>query len=456
MIFRLITTFFILLVFLSTTKAQQVDSLEIRNAQLIQFDSLHLVSVYTQIPSEWMNRAEFGFQCRIKNNSADTVKGFISKFSITQLEDVDGNAVNGFTYKDIDSSNLQTNLLSDSIVQVSFDSTRLVPIYCGKYELTYSVLSMDSSYVDSIHHTFLVSDSVMAQDYDKFNSTVSPFDFQDTGTAPKPTGYTGVNVMGSLFYYSNDFFDIIHSVGLKVSSDSNNIGVSISTVIYKVDPSKLDSNNVAEQEPYYFSDIYRIKASDTNNWIAPYIDTSGVPIPPSGYYVVGWEEIFAPAGKEFSVQNDTISSGEIKNTSFVQFYDPYTTKSGTGWVSVDANPAIRLNVIHPLGGHGGANPPYCIQQSVGIEELEKEDDDSENVTVFPNPASENLHIRIGQENVIQEIRLYDLLGKEQRRPFTQESALSYGLDLSGVKSGVYILRLQFKDGKVLSKKVIKQ
>jgi hypothetical protein len=65
--------------------------------------------------------------------------------------------------------------------------------------------------------------------------------------------------------------------------------------------------------------------------------------------------------------------------------------------------------------------------------------------VYPNPASDVLYI----ENIPADtyVRVSDITGRQQ--VLTQAGSLSSGLDLSGMKDGLYFLSIE-KDGKILT------
>ena len=91
---------------------------------------------------------------------------------------------------------------------------------------------------------------------------------------------------------------------------------------------------------------------------------------------------------------------------------------------------------------------------VGVKELFTE----ENVTVFPNPASDKITIAI-KDNSYQElaIRCYDVIGKVvfERNTFNK----LIDIDVSQFSKGVYFIQLQSKDTKqfkTVTKKVVVQ
>ena len=68
--------------------------------------------------------------------------------------------------------------------------------------------------------------------------------------------------------------------------------------------------------------------------------------------------------------------------------------------------------------------------------------------MYPNPTKgRKINIQIGRGIKLEKLSLYDILGKEKELP------LDVLIDLDGVESGVYILKIETNQG-VLQKKVI--
>ena len=82
----------------------------------------------------------------------------------------------------------------------------------------------------------------------------------------------------------------------------------------------------------------------------------------------------------------------------------------------------------------------------------KEFAENQNIAIYPNPTSDKIHIVVSENacrcqimgltgNVLQEIT---------------PSSPDFDLDLSGLPSGMYLVKVQFADGKMAFKKVVKQ
>jgi len=96
--------------------------------------------------------------------------------------------------------------------------------------------------------------------------------------------------------------------------------------------------------------------------------------------------------------------------------------------------------IDPVSVH---EDHVCQTQIVGVDEAAKEE-----LKLFPNPATEQITLQLSTQNVT-DIRLTDLLGKTVRQfPLDSER-----LDVSDVKEGVYLLRVE-NNGGTSSRKIV--
>ena len=97
--------------------------------------------------------------------------------------------------------------------------------------------------------------------------------------------------------------------------------------------------------------------------------------------------------------------------------------------------------IDPFSPH---EDHVCQTQIVGINETIEGD-----LTLFPNPATNQITLRISAQNVT-DVRLIDLLGKTVKK----FAATNTTLDLSDVNNGIYLLRVENEGGSSARKIVI--
>ena len=78
--------------------------------------------------------------------------------------------------------------------------------------------------------------------------------------------------------------------------------------------------------------------------------------------------------------------------------------------------------------------------------------ENQNIAIYPNPTSGKIHIALS-ENVTH-CQIMDLMGNVLKEASPSNSV--FDLDLSGLPSGMYLVKVQFADGKIAFKKVVKQ
>jgi hypothetical protein len=82
--------------------------------------------------------------------------------------------------------------------------------------------------------------------------------------------------------------------------------------------------------------------------------------------------------------------------------------------------------------------------------LEVSDSSMENVRIFPNPSADNMAIT-WEATSLNALSIFDLNGKLVHSAVVQEEATSYQVDQ--LETGVYLVEMQFRDGKTERKKI---
>lgn len=157
-------------------------------------------------------------------------------------------------------------------------------------------------------------------------------------------------------------------------------------------------------------------------------------------HYVGWLPI---EGDDTTVKNVTIASGVGVDGAFLLdgaeiptavSLPPYS--NGELTLSLQSTPTIFRLGSAPASGTRSASTP--------IQDTMK----SRNATLYPNPTDGVLNIGLTgeQDRTISEVSVMDLLGQRQR---AVELSSDHSVDVSklGLKSGLYLLRVMFTDGK---------
>lgn len=144
----------------------------------------------------------------------------------------------------------------------------------------------------------------------------------------------------------------------------------------------------------------------------------------------------------------------------------------TFWVSITANNASGDDVCYweistvSLAGNpsafndngagweqydNGGGPPWDgVYEFIGDCLLDSEDATISEFKVFPNPATDQLHIVTSNSIEISNMTLYDIAGKQM-----DVSSINNTLDVSQLPIGFYILKIISEEG-VTSRKVVKK
>jgi hypothetical protein len=98
---------------------------------------------------------------------------------------------------------------------------------------------------------------------------------------------------------------------------------------------------------------------------------------------------------------------------------------------------------------GGSPANYIAKWNnpIGLKELDAEID----INIYPNPATEKIHIeQTNKNNKINEITLIDVYGVIYKKTMDDKNEI----DIRSLKSGVYFLRIQMHNNAVAKKIVV--
>lgn len=146
---------------------------------------------------------------------------------------------------------------------------------------------------------------------------------------------------------------------------------------------------------------------------------------------------------------------------------PYTYEWSNGQSSQDLTNLLKgkysVNVIDGNNCSLFANfaiyySPYSIVSAVKSagsgattsQVMELTDSSMENVRIFPNPSTDKMAIT-WEATSLNALSIFDLNGKLVHSAVVQEEATSYQVDQ--LETGVYLVEMQFRDGKIERKKI---
>ncbi len=167
----------------------------------------------------------------------------------------------------------------------------------------------------------------------------------------------------------------------------------------------------------------------------------------------GWGSITTPAGNYANVLR-------LKTT--IVSHSWYRYGFGQPWIYMGAftdvqydwySPALKvpLMVIRELGlkkGDAFYNIDYLADYNftTGTEEYSNDP-----ISIYPNPAGDNISISYKKGNTIDQIKIYD----QQGRLIFDKRDLERTTDISGLAPGMYVMQIQ-SDKSIFRKKIIKK
>ncbi len=135
------------------------------------------------------------------------------------------------------------------------------------------------------------------------------------------------------------------------------------------------------------------------------------------------------------------------------------TFSGPGMVGSMFNPAaagqgthmIEYTYTHPITGCSASQIQYITVGSVGIDEVTAAVD---LITMFPNPAADQLHLVGIDTKEIVALSIYDLIGKVVYSAEVNSETMD--IDVNVFQPGVYLIKFSDADGVSVTKRFVKE
>ena len=111
----------------------------------------------------------------------------------------------------------------------------------------------------------------------------------------------------------------------------------------------------------------------------------------------------------------------------------------------DGGDVYAMDLLHANGGF----PIFSRYTGIG------ENESMENITVYPNPANDHIQIILSDDSSLQSVEIYTIDGRLVVETFP-ETSYQTTIDISGLHSGMYIMKLRMADGKEFSEKIVKE
>ena len=185
-----------------------------------------------------------------------------------------------------------------------------------------------------------------------------------------------------------------------------------------------------------FTDVYTTRANAVNNGQEGLFPFYTVPATQAGPWE--WYD----------------STGTVLTAQFLGLPAAYGTAAYSSALQTnpDMSKAKALAYIDTVMNYLNPRIDFCLGLRTGIDENNAT---SNSINIQPNPANESSEISTTKSsNLIQTVKIYDILGKEV---YTTEGLNNskFIINRNGLKSGVYLVKVGFKQGEVTQKLIFK-
>ncbi len=154
-----------------------------------------------------------------------------------------------------------------------------------------------------------------------------------------------------------------------------------------------------------------------------------------------WKTTLEINNQGFEIQK----SEDNRNWLAIGWEDPINSSSLKTYSFIDDKPRRGINYyrLKQIDTDG----QFAFSNTIEVNVAEP----AELFSIYPNPVSEQLNIRYGLESLPESLSIYSINGTLVR----EYNSLTPQLDFSTYKSGIYILKFVFKDGRTIIKRLYK-
>ena len=256
-------------------------------------------------------------------------------------------------------------------------------------------------------------------------------------------------------YNSLSSIDVSNNLSLIILAASNNqlanINVTLNTQLLALRVSNnlisnvdLSSNSSLVALEIYNNQFSAIDISANTNLIHLYVQNNNITsLDVSSHSALNY----------LDVSNNDLTSLNVANGNNTNFYDA-SNGGGSGNPAMDARQNPSLSCIQIDAGFTPPNSPsssrwekdatasYNSNCALGVSDYELN-----TINIYPNPVSNTLNIKL--EHILDRVEVYNLQGQK-----LLETKQDY-IHVSGLSSGVYLLKVYSKNGNVGIKRFVK-
>ena len=131
------------------------------------------------------------------------------------------------------------------------------------------------------------------------------------------------------------------------------------------------------------------------------------------------------------------------------------TDSGTMYASEDEITTPSFEPISSIINVGPFNDKPIGTMTITLDQvLSVEDLNVTEVGFYPNPSKGIINIDTSTNNILKEVIVYDVLGKQVAKREFNTSDSHTNIDLNQLNQGIYLVRIRLQDGSIVSKKLV--
>lgn len=163
------------------------------------------------------------------------------------------------------------------------------------------------------------------------------------------------------------------------------------------------------------------------------------------------DKVVFGGGENNSTTELWVSDGTTEGTKLFEEINPSTEQYNSG--SRPSNFFVSNNTLYFSADNGTNGSELFVLEQNALTVKNENLSDLADVNIFPNPTKNILNFKVDNQQ-INEIKVYNLLGKEVMKLSSKESEIK-SINISQLSKGMYIIQLK-TDVKVFTKKILKQ
>lgn len=234
----------------------------------------------------------------------------------------------------------------------------------------------------------------------------------------------------------------------------NNVLVTNGTTIPNFDPSKLQVKITSAT-----------LGSTSTQFEYAYVDAAGVTDPTPAIYKISWNKplpvtlISFDVAKSESLVQISWSTASEKNSSY---FDIERSADARTWISIGQVAAKEqtnsISQYHFTDQTPGTGINYYrlkmtdLDESFAYSKIRSVAVEGTNIGMYPNPVTTQLNIDNMGSDQIQKVVLYNMTGTAL---YSNDGVIKHTIDMTNLKTGIYVLTITLKSGGKFSKTIIK-